>query len=318
MIYTTNYTIDVPKLKSSTRLASYNKKLGNFTYNYEASILDEFHLHPLSFCFFIYWENHKKDGILNPHIWLKRELSIENGGTINIESPLFTQRFFECEKTYSINHLNAFTQMHKLTYSYMLIKDLHNDMSLSPQSNVAIEINIQPDSNSITKRPIPLEYLQRMLISNSNGKFKNQKPLNYYETDLEHYLSCTANDTGALFPGDCDMLLFDDDYKCKYILEFKKCTNRGNIPIQNQSLMNYMNSDFSKYTRLNILRKHLENIENTRIPLINIFYPTTEEKYIKLESISHQMKPDISIIMELDSNSYQNQKMLLSNIINNY
>lgn len=314
--YTVDYEIYVPHLKTAgNRFAAYNRLLGDITYNYSKKALERYELYAVSFCFFILWNEHKSDGDFNHDIWMKREISIPRNKQINIASETFSEKFYKNESLDSLNRDIMYFRRYGINCHYMLIKDLHGNFSLNADDNVALQVEVEPIGGELQKNSITLEYMNRLLIANSNGEFRINKPLNWYETDLEHYLSKKSAETGALFPGDCDMMLYDSRQKCQYVIEFKKCTPSGNIPIENQSFLNYIARDRSKYTRLNILRKYFSSIEKRCIPLINIFYPTTKEKIIKIEEITMELNVGKTYIIEIDENAEVNHERILDSIV---
>ena len=318
MPYTCAYTIWKPHLKNERgQCASYNKRLGNFTYQYEEDILKENGLHAVSFNFFVLGNEEKSDGTLNPEIWMKREITIRGNESISVGSKTFDHHFWTSENPKEVQRNLAFFQRHQLHSSYMLIKDLHGEFELSNQSYVAIQIQVDAQ-NQLKKDIITLDRMEKLLIAHSNGKFRIKKPLSWYETDLEHVLAIRSGETGALFPGDCDMILYDDDFRCRYILEFKKCTERGNVLVKDQSFLTYIKNDRSKYLRLHILRRHLEKVEGRKIPLITVFYPTTAEDVIKLESIDAQLRPGKAVTYQMEATPRKNQQKLLRKIRENF
>lgn len=313
--YTKDYKITIPHLKSREGgLVSYNRILGDFTYDYSQKVLNDHRLHAVNFCFFILWNADKLGGRLNHTIWMKRELSIQGGGTIDLASPLFAERFYENDHLPDVRRDMSYFREYGIECQYMLIKDLHGNDNIGECENVAVQIEVEPDTGGLAITPITLADMNRILLDNSNGPFKNKKPLNLYETDLEHYLSIHAQRTGALFPGDCDMMLYDDDNRCQYIIEFKKCTARGNIPIKEQSFWNYIAKDRSKFLRLNILRNDFSRRSNREIPLLNVFYPTTNERTVKVEEIRPDMGVGRSWCFPLASEPERNQRMILDSI----
>lgn len=314
-MFTKNYRIYTPRLKSTEngRPVAYNKKLGDLTYNYNNYLLESFGMHSLSFCFFIYWDETKLNGTFNPNIWIKKEISIPGPYKIDLNDETFQHYFFLSEPPASILSKDRFFEHYRLNWDYMLIKDLHHNWDLNASTKVAIQVHYDPATVTLSKKPLSLSQLEDLLISNSNGKFVMNKTLSYSETDLEYYLAMHSPDTGALFPGDCDMLLYDASYNCRAILEFKKCTRFGNIPIEEQCFQNYRH-DKNKYVRLNILRNYFSEIDNHQIPLITIFYPTTNENKIKLECITDELQSGPTLIYNIADNEFNNQKLLLEKI----
>ena len=209
--------------------------------------------------------------------------------------------------------------------AHIIIKDLQGKRPLE-EENVAIEVFVSPDETKPLSYAQTLTYAQfkQLLIERSNGPvYMGKKGLNYSETDLEKFLA--IENSGALFPGDCDMLLFDNDYRCRYIVEFKKCTDEGKYCVQDQTFMNYYDNpeeprknDKLKYRRLNLLRKHFETIEGYYIPLVNVFYPTTDEQVIKIEFVEEDtfdLCPGRSFVYKLGNNPKENQTALIETIM---
>lgn len=312
--YTKNYTIDTPHLKSSeNKRPKYNPRLGDFTYQYSRRALEAFGFHAVSFCFFILWNKNKTDGDFNRTIWIKREITIHDNGVVNLADPFFDGTFFANENEEQLYRDLDFFRGHYMQCRYMVVKNLQENFRLSGQTQVAVEVAVG-EGKCLRKRPVSLADMESMLIENSNGKFKMKKPLIFYETDLERYLSLHSAETGAVFPGDCDMLLYDADGRCRYILEFKKCTPNGPIPVEKQSFLNYIAADRSKYVRLNLLRKYMEETEGRKIPLVNVFYPIATEQVIKLEEISRDMNSGVVRILQMKNDPEENQYRLFQTI----
>lgn len=165
---------------------------------------------------------------------------------------------------------------------------------LSNTENVIIELKCCDNRF----RPIIINYeqLKRLLVSYSGRAITMGKPLNYYETELEKILSLDNTGTSAPFPGDCDLLLYDDELKCKAVIEFKKRTSYGaSISIADQTILNYMSHDSLKYRRLNILRNYFECHEGSDIPLLVVYYSVANDKdddKIKIEAVSHKLESE--------------------------
>lgn len=299
-MYNSNYKVIRPTLKSNYNNYSpkENPIFGSIENCFTSNILSKHNLNSIKFDFFVIWDKSKKTGCFNNTIWLKRSIALNNpdeDSTINIGH--FRKKLIECETNDYILNSQKFFEKYELNASYMTIKDIP-DKSIS----ICKCFNNYENNNLVISCPVSTEFtikdfkfynlkeLRDELRENSGGTFKMNKPLNYSDTYLEHYLSKTADITGAVWPGDCDLLLYDEYLNCKCILEFKKCTDAGrNIPLLKQSFKNYYNNDKSKYIRLAILREYFSERENREIPLINVFYPTyksTNDNFIKLELIN--------------------------------
>ena len=143
-----------------------------------------------------------------------------------------------------------------------------------------------------------------------------KKALNYYETDLEKYLQENCQRTGALFPGDCDLLLYDERMVCKLIVEFKKTTYMDKTPIEKQSFLNHMDRDRNKYTRLNILRNYFSEAEGHIIPFVTVFYSVKKEECkMKLELIAPDLSLERTEVFEIAEHPLENQELLLERMI---
>lgn len=316
MNYLTDYTIYTPQLKSGdNKPLRLNHALGNFTYDFDPKALHKFGLNAVSFCFFILWEP-GLTGDLNPEIWLKKEISIPGSGYINLkDTSCFDAKFFDQEPLCEVRKKQAFFTRYDLNASYMVIRDLHQNFDLTPDQKVVIRVVYDEAAGKLLKTPIGLSEFQDLLVQNSNQKMVIQKPLHYYETDLEKYLQETCKKTGALFPGDCDMLLYDDQFVCRYIIEFKKTTYRDNTPIQDQSFLNHMDRDRNKYTRLNILRNYFSHKDDSPVPFVTVFYSVKPEYQIKLERIGPNLDLEQSSVFQIGPDPAANQELLLEQII---
>ncbi|WP_057566934.1 hypothetical protein [Paraclostridium sordellii] len=299
--YTSNYSIVTPKLRSNTSKYSpkYNPIFGDIKSCFTSDILDLYNLKSTTFDFFIKWNSNKSSGELNTTIWLKRCLEVydKNLG-INIKDVnLIKNKLIENNSSDYISSNSNFFKYNNLDAKFMIIKDKPDEkktdckcFDIYENTPLVFSYPVSLNLSSSELKSFTLNQLKNELIANSGGYFKINKPLNYSDTYLEHYLSKTAKDTGATWPGDCDLLLYNKNNECICILEFKKCTSYGNIPIENQSFINYYSKDRSKFMRLGILREYFSTIQGHNVPLINVFYPTTDEKLIKLEVIDGNHK----------------------------
>lgn len=332
--YTSNYSIITPKLRSNTSKYStkYNPIFGDIKSCFTSDILDLYNLKSTTFDFFIKWNPNKSSGELNTTIWLKRCLNVhdKNLGINRKDINTIKNKLIENDSFDYISNNISFFEDNNLDAKYMIIKDKPDGKTAYCKSfdiyenrPLVFSYPVSLSFSSSQLRSFTLSQLRTELITNSGGYFKINKPLNYSDTYLEYYLSKTAKNTGATWPGDCDLLLYNNNNKCICILEFKKCTSYGNIPIENQSFINYYMKDRSKFMRLGILREYFSAIQGHHVPLINVFYPTTNEKLVKLEVINGNHKnlsvgnsctikiPDSS--SNVDLNNFK--KSLIENII---
>lgn len=317
--YSQDYEIRTPRLHSETvRSLRVNPRLGDFTYDFSPLALEGQGLHAMSFCFFILWEEHLSGRLNTAQIWHKKEISIHGGGVINLKDrTCFDGKFFDEEPLEEVRRKQAFFSRYGLQDAYWIIRDLEDCPDPEPGQKVAIRVGYDAAADCLDKSPVSLEELQALLVESSNGPVCIKKPLNYYETKLEKYLQLTCCDTGALFPGDCDMLLYDDDLVCRYIIEFKKTTARDTTPIAKQSFLNYIKKDINKYTRLNILRNYFSEQEGTTVPFVTVFYSVREdqEDQIKLEVIDPDLRLARSACFTIGADPVSNQRLILEKII---
>lgn len=286
--YTNNYDIIKPYLKSNItgRPVKVNSIIGNFEDCFSRDVLEEFNLKSTSFDFFILWNEDKTNGDLNKSLWFKRVIEFDDSSNtlININNE-FIRKLTVCDSEQYIEDNLHFLSKYNLNGYYMIIKDwVINDNFICKNTPIALSLPLLSPLLKKNLNIMTLEDIEKSLIDNSGGEFSINKPLNYSTTSLEYILAKNSKETGALWPGDCDLIIFDEKYECKMILEFKKCTQYGNIPIEDQSFDNYK-GDTIKYKRLAILRDYLSELSNDTVPLLTIFYPTTDEKFIKIQSI---------------------------------
>ena len=322
--YSADYDIYIPRLKTRDDDTMEiirprpDVRFGDWTYEFDSNILAEYGLHKTSFNFFILWNETKDDGPLNQTIWLKRELSVPDSGIINAGTSEFNRKLLSLEPTNAFQAELSFFSKHAIIANFIVVKDMHGRTVLTENENAALEAT--NGVNGIDHKTVyTYSRFKRLLIERSNGILKIKKKLKYYETDLENCIALTNRITGALFPGDCDMLIFDDECRCRFILEFKKCTPFGEtIPIVDQSFLNYYKNDKNKYIRLNILRKYLENTEQRSIPLLNVFYPTTKEQQVKIEAIERNLTPGKTLLYDIESKPSDNQRKLIAQLLEHF
>ena len=319
MQYSEDYAIIIPRLKNqSGHKVSYNPVLGDWTYDFDKNVLSELGLNSISFNFFILWNDVKTDGDFYNNVWLKREISAPEGETINLNTPLFHSKLAETTDHDGHQKDVEYLEKHKTTFSYIILKDVTAGAHLEDEDFSAMEVLEDGKDNIYVKR-LTYGELKRVLVERSNGRFVMSKSLYTYETEIEHILSKDAAKTGAVFPGDCDMMLYDDELHCVYLCEYKKCTRYGaKIPVEQQSISNYIKKDRNKYLRLNILREYFERYEKSSIPLINVFYPTTAETKIKLEEIRHDLTSGKSVVYDMAATPIENQRLLLQMLTRHY
>lgn len=119
------------------------------------------------------------------------------------------------------------------------------------------------------------------------GINRTNKPLIYATTEFEGYLSdistpsCSRDDI-TLFPGDVDLITFDDDLSTLNIFEFKKHTKFGYGSLEYQSFLKYYRQDYKKYNGIANLTRALN-----KEYFYNIIYSTRDNELnlLKIEKI---------------------------------
>ncbi len=316
MDYTTDYRIYTPRLKGDAGWRpAQSEQLGDLPYAFAPAVLDRHRLNAVSFNFFVLWSPGKAAKLNRQGIWLKKEISIDGPGKIDLnDAATFDQKFFENEPLRQMEQKLAFFAANGFSAAYLVLRDLKGDLSaVDPEQAVAIQVTC--DRGRLKKEPLRLRELQTLLVEYSGEKLCMNKPLRYYETDLEKYLSLHAAETGAIFPGDCDMLLYDDQNMCKVILEFKKTTERDRSPLAEQNFQKYLKNDRRKYLRLNILRNYFSEKAGGPVPFITVFYSLREKDTIKLEKIGPALELSGSRLFSISRDPLTNQELLLEEIL---
>lgn len=153
------------------------------------------------------------------------------------------------------------------------------------------------------------EYQQRLV--SLFGINRTNKPLIYSTTEFEGYLSdisitgCIRKDI-TLFPGDVDLITFDDNLEVIGLYEFKKHTKFGDGDIEDQSFLKYIERDKKKYKGLALLAKQL-----SKDFFYNFIYSTKsgEEQKLIIEKIGN----DLNLIKKINY-TYNKVENIIDNI----
>lgn len=282
------YTIQIPKEKSfrDDVKVKTNPIWGNPMEWFDNNTLQNFNLNKIQFDFFIDWSTNE----MKNTIWLKRIYDVEpltEDIQHTFEVGTLYQKILEADYGhFNTNEYLNFFHSKGLLSKYMIIKDRDTIKDFRPYNNeitksIVTELAINYSSpHTITH--INLQNLRQRIRQLTGIPLKTvRKPLNISTSALESYLYESGYDK---WPGDCDLLLFDSNYNCVGIIEFKK-HNLSERPLENQSVGSYIHSnDKSKYQRLGLLRDYFAKKQNSPVPLIVLIYPSypTETK-IKLE-----------------------------------
>lgn len=286
-VYTNDYELLIPELKSNPARKPVRKNVffGDIEDCFNGELLCEYGLNSISFDFFINWGEKKQSGELVEEVWFKRIMKFhgnEEELCTNLYEPSeFITRLIQLEGIAEIDKKRKFLNSYGLTGKYTIIRDFVDFLTYDEKK---YPILAMLDLNRLENiKLITLTELKSLLYNNSGGGFNMLKPLYYSNTRLESFLAAPEASL-APWPGDCDMILFNDECKCKCIIEFKKHTDRSTLTMQDQSFDKYA-GDRNKYKRLGILRDYLSSVQNEVIPYIVVFYPTNNEKNIKIQSI---------------------------------
>jgi len=185
-----------------------------------------------------------------------------------------------------------FYKRHNINFEILIIYDQVN-WNLENNYLLSVEFDSEMLSSSDqTKaiRIIPQKDYQKRLV-NLFGINRTHKPLIYSTSEFEGYLSdisistCNRNDI-TLFPGDVDLITFDNNFNVSGLYEFKKHTKYGDGEIEDQSFMKYFQHDRKKYQGLALLAKQLK-----KEFFYNFIYSTKlgEEKKVKIEKIGNHL-----------------------------
>ncbi|MDX4049122.1 hypothetical protein Q6A89_07860 [Aliarcobacter skirrowii] len=259
-----------------------NEKTGHPEDWFSDELLLKYGLKGYNVDFFINWNNYN----ISNEIWIKGILVKDKSLSNSIEN--INDLKSEIDRLWGLDFIKSLSNFFlSLGYVYLILFDDNSDWKNS--ENILYKVKIKNDGHgnfSLKKTSITLDCLKNDIRNLSGGVIEiGSKGLFYGTSSLE----CTLSTTDALYPGDADMILVDDNNTPVAILEFKKHTKDS--PIRNQKLSNYYpRPDKRKYDRLFLLQNELSAIKNKRIPLLVIYYPTKNtHKTWKIEQIEGSM-----------------------------
>lgn len=238
------------------------------------NVLELNKLRGISFDFFINWAAVPS---LTPILWIKKVVKPEfsYSQVIDVLSDTLIAEFGD-EYLYC---LKEFALAYKLRVQFILFRDDYN-WADSNSNILMVDYVIDAERTfQFTALLIPIEEFKSTIRDYSGGKVNiGSKGLTYGTSNLECYLS----GTDSLYPGDVDLIIFNQSSTPICIFEFKKHTLHS--PISLQKLSNYYpNPDGRKYNRLAILQQYL-NTPDFQLPLVVVYYPTNEsETYGRME-----------------------------------
>lgn len=183
-----------------------------------------------------------------------------------------------------------FFEKHGLIYSIII----YNDSSNWPtENNLIYMIDCIPSNGkpNLKVNMVNQKEFQAKLV-NYFGINRTNKPLIYATTEFEGYLSDISvpgcqRDNVTLFPGDCDLVVYNPNHETLCVVEFKKHTMSGYGSIEYQSFLKYFYKDRKKYEQIASITKRLGNSY-----FYNIIYSTKpdELKKVKIEKVSTSLR----------------------------
>ncbi|MCM1166544.1 MAG: hypothetical protein NC299_02820 [Lachnospiraceae bacterium] len=229
-----------------------------------------------TFDFFINWS----DRTFRPVAWVKRIIAADRTS----EPRGILNSIIACDGNELFEDTKNFCSANGIQLKYIIIPDIPTDSWADVENTVIL---FDPNSSEVSE----LSIIQLIdLIHSYKVRYENvhigREGLRYSTSTLETFLS-RPNDairyTGdAIFPGDADIILFDEDYRPRILIEVKKFDNgtqrRYGIPIEGETLSLHL-GDRLKYAGLDILQRHFD------CEFYMLFYPVNNAETVKLEKI---------------------------------
>lgn len=228
--------------------------------------ISQFGLTGISFDFFINWIS----GGLDREVWLKRPINpaaIHDWGLLQDQDVI---RALRADNKFK--HLVNFAGKNFCTASAIIFDDLQD---WSHESAGLIYASWPKDANSgqglRIKRITRAEIEETIRVKSGGAITIGSKGLIYGTSRLE----CAMSKTNALWPGDADLVLCDNQsLEPIAILEFKKHTKNSKRSFGDQCLSNYYPwPDGRKYDRLALLSHQL--FPGKQIPFFALYYSTS-------------------------------------------
>ena len=279
------------------KIAKYNPLCGEPFLWFDTEFFRNEDMLVTTFDFFINWFNNT----LQPIIWEKR--SVYNFD--NLDPDIIYKSILRCDGTSFFNKIKLYAKNNGFELYYILIPDIPED-AWNDFSNKVVMFNIDQyfknnKANCVEQHSIGelIEIIHNYRVKYTQARM-DFEGLKFSSTNLELFLSRRQPQIGylgdAIYPGDVDVLLYNENYKTQAIIEVKKHSigsrKRYASTIGKESIELYIKHDYLKYKSLDILQKHM------KCEFIMLFYPTTSENTIKLQKIN-ELKPVESIEIAL-------------------
>lgn len=241
--------------------------------------LDQYNLQSISFDFFVNWQ--VKPEKLMRHAWIKVLLNqspstlLDHNG--HLDCDLLLDLLNKHFQALAIDAWYEFCTYNSMQLEFIFIDDTISTVADADQLIFARVYKAQ-DVIKLAAKIITVTELKAKIKCGTGGDINvGRKGLTFGTTCLECFLSTS----GAAYPGDADLVLFDKDtLNTVAVLEFKKHTL--NTAMAEQCLSNYYpKSDRLKYHRLFLLNAYLTG----QSKLVVLYYPTLNLEYSKVEII---------------------------------
>lgn len=247
-----------------------NETSGNPEYWFRSEYFQNRGIYVASFDFFVNW---KKNAVCD-EVWIKRASDSDDIFTKTAKE--LRSSIAVCDGQDDCNRLYYFFKHHSITQKYMLFRDV----PLTQWENGGERI-VQLDLSQLTDDSI--SYLSVDDVQDQIKQLRQKSVpigrngLKYATSSLETYLSTQP----YFWPGDCDILLYDEHYNVLAIIEIKKHTKSSKIAFEDQKISNYVNRDQLKYKSLGLLKAKF------RTKLFVLYYSVEpEHDYILLEKLT--------------------------------
>lgn len=231
----------------------------------------------VSYHFFVNWGN--EPPTVASRIWMTRQLWLDPGETLDsirkadvlaaFSASSAREEFEDLERIFA----PCGQQVSAILLPEIPVSDINDD------TPIWVIIRGYDGEPSVLK--FPLRWLKSLIQQYSGGPVKiGYKGLKIATSAVE----CHLSRTNALFPGDADAVIVDNQSRIRYIIEYKKHTK--NEPISNHLVTRYyLKSDKRKYQRLQALAAHYRLAQQSAIPLVVLYYSTREPEIIRLQQI---------------------------------
>lgn len=277
--------------KSSNRafLARQNPFCGDPTEWFKTNYFRENGLRFTTFDFFVNWSNNT----FQPNAWVKRIIAADR----TTEPNEILASIIACDGNECFEDTKNFCSTNDITLEYILIPDIPEENWTDPANKVIL---FNPNSMEVSELSA-IQLIDRIHHYRVRyaGVNIGRGGLYYSTSTLEAFLSKPNNAIGytgdAIFPGDADIVLFDENYRPRIIIEVKKYDDgtqrKYNIQIEEESIALHL-GDRLKYMSLDILQKHFD------CEFYMLFYPVNDVRSVKLEKIE-KLKVRMSTVLAL-------------------